>query len=158
MSHRKYITSIDQIPELDALSDKQRENLRVVEERYAFRTNGYYQSLIDWDDPKDPIRRIVIPSTDELESWGALDASGESLYTKAPGLEHKYADTAVLLVSDVCGALCRFCFRKRLFMEDNQEVTRDVSGGLGYIRKHPEINNVLVTGGDPLLPFYAQTH
>ena len=151
MSYRKYITSIDQIPELKTLSDKQRQNLRAVEERYAFRTNGYYQSLIDWDDPKDPIRRIVIPSTDELEPWGSLDASGESHYAKAPGLEHKYADTAVLLVSDVCGALCRFCFRKRLFMEDNQEVTRDVSAGLEYIRKHREINNVLVTGGDPLL-------
>lgn len=151
MSYKKYITSIDQIPELDTLSDKQRQNLRVVEERYAFRINRYYQSLIDWDDPKDPIRRIVIPSTDELEPWGTLDASGESRYAKAPGLEHKYPDTAVLLVSDVCGALCRFCFRKRLFMEDNQEVARDVSGGLEYIRQHREINNVLVTGGDPLL-------
>ncbi len=151
MSDRKYITSIDQIPELAGLSDKQRQKLRAVEKRYAFRTNRYYQSLIDWEDPKDPIRRIVIPSTDELEAWGDLDASGESRYAKAPGLEHKYADTAVLLVSDVCGALCRFCFRKRLFMDDNQEVTRDISGGLDYIREHPEINNVLVTGGDPLL-------
>lgn len=151
MNYKKYITSIDQIPELENLSDKQRQNLKAVEKRYAFRTNGYYQSLIDWEDPLDPIRRIVIPSSDELQPWGELDASGESLYARAAGLEHKYTDTAVLLVSDVCGALCRFCFRKRLFMEDNQEVARDVSDGLTYIRKHPEINNVLVTGGDPLL-------
>lgn len=151
MNYKKYITSIDQIPELENLSDKQRQNLKAVEKRYAFRTNGYYQSLIDWEDPLDPIRRIVIPSSDELQPWGELDASGESLYSRAAGLEHKYTDTAVLLVSDVCGALCRFCFRKRLFMEDNQEVARDVSDGLTYIRKHPEINNVLVTGGDPLL-------
>lgn len=151
MSHRKYITSIDQIPELNRLEEHQRQKLKAVEKRYAFRSNGYYQSLIDWDDPTDPIRRIVIPSVDELQPWGELDASGESLYAKAPGLEHKYADTAVLLVSDVCGALCRFCFRKRLFMDDNQEVARDVSAGLAYIRKHAEINNVLVTGGDPLL-------
>jgi KamA family protein len=151
MSHRRYITSIDQIPELKELNDLERKKLKTVEERYAFRTNGYYQSLINWEDTEDPIRRIVIPSTDELQPWGELDASGESLYAKAPGLEHKYSDTAVLLVSDVCGALCRFCFRKRLFMDDNQEVARDVSAGLAYIRKHPEINNVLVTGGDPLL-------
>lgn len=151
MSYKKYITSIDQIPELKQLSEQQRLDLKAVEKRYAFRTNGYYQSLIDWEDPGDPIRRIIIPSPDELEPWGNLDASGESLYARAPGLEHKYADTAILLVSDVCGALCRFCFRKRLFMDDNQEVTRDVSAGLAYIRRHPEINNVLVTGGDPLL-------
>jgi KamA family protein len=151
MSHRKYITSIDQIPELSDLDDHQRKTLKTVENRYAFRTNGYYQSLIDWKNPEDPIRRIVIPSADELQPWGELDASGESLYARAPGLEHKYADTAVLLVSDVCGALCRFCFRKRLFMDDNQEVARDVSAGLTYIRNHREINNVLVTGGDPLL-------
>ncbi|ABA89626.1 radical SAM domain iron-sulfur cluster-binding oxidoreductase [Syntrophotalea carbinolica DSM 2380] len=151
MSHKKYITNIDQIPELNRLEEHHRQKLKAVQKRYAFRSNGYYQSLIDWNDPKDPIRRIVIPSADELQPWGELDASGESLYSKAPGLEHKYPDTAVLLVSDVCGALCRFCFRKRLFMDDNQEVARDVSAGLAYIRKHTEINNVLVTGGDPLL-------
>lgn len=151
MSYHKYITSIDQIPELNGLSVMQRNNLKAVEERYAFRTNGYYQSLINWNDPKDPIRRIIIPSIDELEPWGNLDASGESHYARAAGLEHKYADTAVLLVSDICGALCRFCFRKRLFMDDNQEVARDVSEGLEYIRTHPEISNVLMTGGDPLL-------
>lgn len=151
MGYRKYITRIDQIPELDNLNEQQKQTLNSVVKRYAFRTNEYYQSLIDWEDPDDPIRRIVIPSADELEPWGKLDASGESRYARAPGLEHKYADTAVLLVSDVCGALCRFCFRKRLFMDDNQEVSRDVSAGLAYIRRHPEINNVLVTGGDPLL-------
>jgi KamA family protein len=66
-------------------------------------------------------------------------------------LEHKYSDTALLLANDACGGYCRFCFRKRLFMEDNDEVVRDISRGLENIRQHPEISNVLLTGGDPLI-------
>lgn len=82
---------------------------------------------------------------------GSLDASNEKLYTKVPGLEHKYEHTALLLVNDVCGGYCRFCFRKRLFMHIDDEIMRDVSPGLNYIREHEEINNVLLTGGDPLV-------
>ncbi len=143
-----YITRIEKI---DQLSPQEKEELKQVTDKFMFRTNTYYQKLINWDDPNDPIRRIVIPSMEELTAWGKLDASNEHLYTKAPGLEHKYEYTALLLVNDVCGAYCRFCFRKRLFMEGNDEVVRDVREGLEYIRQHTEINNVLLTGGDPLL-------
>ncbi|GAB4381197.1 MAG: KamA family radical SAM protein [Calditrichia bacterium] len=143
-----YITKLEKISEL---SQKERRQLFPVTEKFAFRTNSYYQNLIDWDDPDDPIRRIVIPSVEELTTWGELDASKEHLYTKGPGLEHKYEFTAVLLLNDVCGAYCRFCFRKRLFMDFNDEITRNYTQGLNYIRKHKEINNVLLTGGDPLV-------
>lgn len=148
MSKVHYITNLDRIPEV---GEVQRARLASVSERFVFRTNDYYQSLIDWNDPDDPIRRIVMPDTAELAPWGRLDASDEASYTKVPGLEHKYEFTALLLVNDVCGAYCRFCFRKRLFMNDNDEVTRDIGPGLDYIASHPEINNVLLTGGDPLL-------
>ncbi len=144
----KYVTRLEQVPQLNA---DERARLARVEEAFVFRTNDYYQSLIDWNDPDDPIRRIVMPDATELEPWGRLDASNEAEYTPVPGLEHKYRSTALLLVNDVCGAYCRFCFRKRLFMDDNDEVVRDVSAGLDYIRKHREITNVLLTGGDPLL-------
>lgn len=151
MTKTRYLTKLSQVSQLANIPTSEWSCLQKVENRYAFRSNDYYLSLIDWNDPQDPIRRIVIPHQDELENWGQLDASGEHNYAKARGLEHKYPDTALLLTSDVCGSLCRFCFRKRLFMADNNEVSRDVSAGLAYIRKHPEINNVLLTGGDPLL-------
>jgi lysine 2,3-aminomutase len=144
----KYIVDPNKIPELSA-TDRQR--LRTVTEKFTFRSNEYYQGLINWDDPDDPIRRIVIPDIRELDAWGRLDASDEENFQKVPGLEHKYEYTALLLVNDVCGAYCRFCFRKRLFMDENDEVVRDVSPGIAYIREHPEINNVLLTGGDPLI-------
>jgi len=144
----KYITKIDKIPQLSA---EEKQQLQPVGEKFVFRTNDYYQGLIDWDDLNDPIRQLVVPRVEELHEWGRLDASQEELYTAVPGLEHKYSDTALLLCNDVCGAYCRFCFRKRLFMDDNDEVVRDVSAGLEYIRTHPEISNVLLTGGDPLI-------
>ena len=144
----KYLTKLEQIPQLSAT---ERKELEKVNELFIFRSNEYYQSLIDWNDPDDPIRRIVIPDTQELSGWGELDASNEEKYTKAKGLEHKYTSTALLLVNEVCAAYCRFCFRKRLFMDENEEVTKDITEGLEYIREHPEITNVLLTGGDPMI-------
>jgi lysine 2,3-aminomutase len=148
MQKPTYLTRLAQLSEL---SEAERAGLKPVEEKFVFRSNDYYQSLIDWDDPEDPIRRIIVPMTGELEEWGELDASDEEEYTALPGLQHKYRETALLLVNDVCGAYCRFCFRKRLFMDDNDEAVRDVSRGLDYIREHAEITNVLLTGGDPLI-------
>lgn len=144
----RYITKLEKIPEL---STNEKKVLKEVEDKFSFRTNTYYQSLINWDDPNDPIRRIIMPSLEELDAWGELDASGEHKYTRAPGLEHKYEYTALLLVNNVCGGYCRFCFRKRLFMEENDEVTNDLTEAIEYIRNNKNINNVLMTGGDPLL-------
>jgi KamA family protein len=133
------------------LTEKEREEMQKVNDRFVFRTNDYYQSLIDWNDPNDPIKRIIMPDVEELNEWGQLDASNEEKYTKVHGLEHKYTSTALLLVNEVCAAYCRFCFRKRLFMNENDEVTKDISEGLEYIKNNKEINNVLLTGGDPLI-------
>lgn len=144
----KYLTRLGQIPQL---GHEEREQLEKVNEQFIFRSNDYYQSLIDWDDPEDPIRRIIMPDVRELNDWGQLDASNEEKYIKVKGLEHKYTSTALLLVNEVCAAYCRFCFRKRLFMDENEEVTKDISDGLEYIREHPEVSNVLLTGGDPMI-------
>jgi len=147
MRNLRYFTKIDQIP----IDETEKEKLKKVTEKFAFRINEYYLNLINWDDPNDPIRRIIIPSMDELIEWGELDASNEHKYTVAPGLEHKYKDTALMLVSRVCGGICRFCFRKRVFLAGNKEIMIDVEPGLEYIKKHKEITNVLLSGGDPLM-------
>ena len=144
----RYVNKLDQV---DGLSDEERKQLAPVAEKFAFRTNEYYQSLIDWNDPEDPIRRIVMPDIQELDEFGEMDASDEHSYTVRRGLEHKYGDTALLLVNNVCGAYCRFCFRKRLFTDGNDEVTNDITDAVAYIHDHPEINNVLLSGGDPLI-------
>ncbi|MBU0509688.1 KamA family radical SAM protein [bacterium] len=144
----KYITHLEQVQQVSAA---ERTELDPVTKRFAFRCNEYFLSLIGWDDPGDPLRRLVIPSADELEPWGEADPSREADYTVAPGLEHKYGPTALILASRVCAAYCRFCFRKRIFTNENAEVPYDLTKAYAYIREHNEITNVLLTGGDPLL-------
>jgi len=144
----KYVRRLDQV---NQLSDEMQARLEPVSKEYVFRANDYYLGLIDWDDPEDPIKQLIIPREEELNNWGELDASNEESVTVGRGVQHKYTDTVLLLCNEVCGAYCRYCFRKRLFMDDNDEVTNDVSEGLRYIADHPEVTNVLLTGGDPLL-------
>jgi len=144
----KYLTKIEQ---LEQLSEQEKSGLKKVTERFAFRCSDYYLSLINWSDPDDPIRRIIIPQLEELEEWGRLDPSDEKAYTVIPGLEHKYNSTALFLVSNVCDGICRYCFRKRVFIEPQREYLRDLPAALQYIREHHEITNVLLTGGDPLV-------
>lgn len=148
MAQPKYITSIEQI---DQLSELTRLTLKPITEKYVFRANDYYLGLIDWKNPDDPIRKLVIPNENELLEYGRWDASDEHTNYVVPGCQHKYKTTALLLVSEVCGSYCRYCFRKRLFRNDVKEVMSDVTSGIEYIRNTPEINNVLLTGGDPLI-------
>lgn len=143
-----YIRSLDQIPQLSAT---ERDSLRRVTQRYALRANDYYLGLIDWNDPDDPIRQIIIPRAEELEDHGPLDPCNEAAVTVSRGVQHKYPHTVLLLCSETCGAYCRYCFRKRLFIRGNEEANIDVSAGLRYIAGDPNVTNVLLTGGDPLL-------
>ncbi len=144
----RYLTKLEQI---EQLSEQERTELKKVTDRFSFRGNDYYLSLIDWDDPNDPIRTIIIPHLQELEEWGKLDPSDEHSYTVMPGVEHKYNSTVVFLVSNVCDGICRYCFRKRVFIEPQEACLRDVPAAIGYVKEHREINNVLLTGGDPLV-------
>lgn len=144
----KYLTKIEQ---LEQLSQSQKTELKKVTEKFAFRSNEYYLSLIDWNDPNDPIRTLIVPGLQELDEWGRLDPSDEKAYCVMPGLEHKYPSTALLLVSNVCDGICRYCFRKRVFINPLNEYLRDLPAAVQYIKQHNEITNVLLTGGDPLV-------
>mgnify|MGYP001397351920 CR=1 FL=1 len=151
LTARQKVTYIRDIDKVENIPEEVRAQLKKVAEKYVFRANDYYLSLIDWSDPADPIRQLIIPRIEELSDWGKLDASNEAAVTVTKGVQHKYRDTVLLLCNEVCGAYCRYCFRKRLFMDENDEVSIDVSKGIDYIAAHPEVTNVLLTGGDPLL-------
>ena len=144
----RFILNLNKIPQLSSIEKKQ---LQGVNEKYVFRANDYYLNLIDWNDPNDPIRKLIIPHKDELTEWGQLDASNEEQITVRKGVQHKYGTTVLLLVNEVCVSYCRYCFRKRLFMNGNDEVTYNIQPGIEYIRQHKEVNNVLLTGGDPMI-------
>ena len=144
----KYVRKVDSIPNIPP---EERVKLEKVVAQYVFRANDYYLELIDWNDPNDPIKQLIIPREEELADWGKLDASNEQSVTVTRGVQHKYDHTVLLLCNEVCGAYCRYCFRKRLFMDDNEETTNDISAGLEYIANTPHVTNVLLTGGDPLI-------
>ncbi|HDQ25549.1 MAG TPA: KamA family radical SAM protein [bacterium] len=145
------IKFIRKVSDLKGLTKKEKNELEAVAKRYEFKVNSYYASLIDWSDKNDPLRRLVLPDVNELRSSGPLDPSKESKYTQMPGIQHKYTSTALFLISGNCGSICRYCFRKRIFMNRRDEAVKDLPKALNYIRKHKGIQNVLLTGGDPFM-------
>ena len=143
----QYINDIDNISQL---TEEDKKELKQVTQKYSFRSNTYYLSLINWDDPDDPIRRLILPSKDELYDWGKLDPSNEKKHTVTRGVQHKYTSTVLILLSNSCGGICRYCFRKRIFQREQMEYLKDYEKAINYIKAHKEITNVLLTGGDPL--------
>lgn len=147
------IKSIDQLKKFIPLDADEEEKLRKVIKRYQMSITPYYAGLINPHDPNDPLRKIVVPSGDELSEEGDFDTSGEKDNTKVPGLQHKYEKTAIFLLTPVCPSYCRYCFRKRFTTGPftKQETNVDWDQAFDYLKNHPEINNVLITGGDPLI-------
>ena len=146
---KENITSIEDLKKYVKLTAREEHLLQQVVEIHPMSISRYYMSLIDKRDKKDPLRKMIIPSIDELNVAGTYDTSGEQKSTKAHGLQHKYGETALILATNRCASYCRFCFRKRLVGLPNEEILRRFNDALPYIRSHKEINNVLISGGDP---------
>ena len=148
---KENIITIDQLQEHTYIPPKKKTQLKKIIERHPMSITRYYLSLIDWDDPSDPIKKMAVPSVEELNLLGSYDTSGEKENTKLPGLQHKYSQTALILSTSKCAMYCRHCFRKRLVGLDSGEILKRFNDAVKYIKKHPEINNVLVSGGDPFI-------
>ncbi|MFC1514603.1 KamA family radical SAM protein [Candidatus Omnitrophota bacterium] len=148
---KENIRTIKQLKKYVELSAKEEERLQGVIEKHPMSITSYYASLINWNDPNDPLKRMVVPSIDEFNVSGSYDTSGELQNTKMPGLQHKYSQTALILVTNRCPAYCRRCFRKRLVGLASQEILTRFGNAVEYVQKHKEINNVLISGGDPLI-------
>jgi KamA family protein len=134
---------------LDELRDNDITRYQVTKfYQEQIRNSGYYEQL----------RHIVEPSFQEFESPGKLDTSGEHDNTVVPGLQHKYPQTGLLLVTDRCASYCRYCFRKRLVGNDSAEVAPDYARVADYIRSHPEMQNVLLSGGDSMVLSTEKLH
>jgi KamA family protein len=145
------IDSVEQISRKLGLSPYEKEQLKRAVRIHPMRISPYYFSLINWNDPDDPIMKMAVPSREELNPDGVYDTSGEAENTKMPGLQHKYAETALILSTNRCAMYCRHCFRKRLVGLPTEEVMKRFEDAVEYIEAHKEINNVLVSGGDPLV-------
>jgi KamA family protein len=144
------ISTLEELKNHLSLSSSEERLLAKVIEAYPMRISAHYMSLIDWSDPFDPIKRMAVPSPEELNLEGCYDTSGEQENTKMPGIQHKYSETALILATNQCAMYCRHCFRKRLVGLPTKEILKRFEDAAGYVNSHTEINNVLVSGGDPL--------
>ncbi len=144
-------SSGDQLADLLHLDPEEAALINQISEQYPMFINPYYASLIDPDDPEDPIRKMSVPSAWELESGGEADTSGEAHNTILPGMQHKYRQTVLILTTEVCSMYCRHCFRKRMVGLGDDETAKYLPAMGEYVRSHPEVNNVLLTGGDSFL-------
>jgi lysine 2,3-aminomutase len=136
------------------MSPDEQEALSTAHGALPLSITPYYASLLSRDNPRDPLRRGVIPvMAEQAASYGeAADPLGEDHTSPVPGLVHRYPDRVLLLVTDFCSTYCRYCTRSRIVGHAPQQSCnlRQWEQALTYIDQHVEIRDVLVSGGDPL--------
>jgi len=145
------ICTVKQLKKYLVLNPEEETQLEEIIKIHPMRIPKYYMSLIDKNNSNDPIRKMIVPSEKEFDLTGSYDTSGEKENTKTIGLQHKYQETALILSTNRCAAYCRHCFRKRLVGLSNEEVLHRFNESINYIKNHKEINNVLISGGDPFI-------
>ena len=126
-----------------------------VGKRYAIAVTPAVVSLIDRNDPHDPIARQFVPDAAELTTHPAerADPIGDTLKSPAPGIVHRYGDRVLFKIASVCPVYCRFCFRREMVGPELGEALSDeeIAAALEYIRATPSIWEVILTGGDPFI-------
>lgn len=151
---RHSVRNVSDLAQALELTDDERAGTLAAEQGgFSFAITPYYLSLRDPIDANCPIRKQVVPRTCESQrTTGDLrDPLGEEAHEVAPELVQRYPDRALLLVSDRCAVYCRFCTRSRMVGAGGGPRSLErLAKALAYLRKHPEITDVIVSGGDPL--------
>ncbi|GAB6058393.1 KamA family radical SAM protein [Desulfonatronum parangueonense] len=120
-------------------------------------TTPYFADLMDRDNPNCPVRRQVVPNTQEQQNKYGIPnyliwkENRDTDEVRPDSIARQYTDRVAFTVTDVCANYCRHCFRKELVVDRELKLRFDVEEGLDWIREHPEVRDVLITGGDPFL-------
>lgn len=150
---RNRITTVEQLTKFISLPTQEQERLKFVTSRYPLSITPYYLSLINPDDPDDPIRRQAVPSYEET-AWAGIgqeDPLAEQEDSVVPGLVHRYPDRVLMVLTNICPVLCRHCTRKREWCHGGWvRPCSDIELMLSYIRRNPAIRDVIISGGDSL--------
>jgi lysine 2,3-aminomutase len=137
------------------ISSDQRAALETIAARYAIALPPALAELIDRSDPADPIARQFIPDIAELDHRPdeLADPIGDDVHSPVEGIVHRYPDRVLFKLTHICAVYCRFCFRREMIgpHKPNALSPQKVARALDYIRAHPEIWEVILTGGDPLI-------
>ena len=147
---RNRITSLTQLARFIPVPEERRLALQQVTRNFRIGITPYYLSLFDPSNPHDPIARQSLPAVEELlsQNTGEDDPLREEGYP-VPGLTHRYPDRVLLVITDTCAMYCRHCTRKRI-MTEGAERRIELDQMIAYITAHPEIRDVIISGGDPL--------
>jgi lysine 2,3-aminomutase len=152
---RRSVRTADELARALSLTAEEFAGAQAAEKAgFPIAITPYYLSLCDPTDAKCPIRRQVVPRRQEgeLVAGDLRDPLGEEAHEVAPDLVQRYPDRALILVSDRCAVYCRFCTRSRLVGSGGGPRSLErLKPALEYIRAHPEIREVIVSGGDPLV-------
>lgn len=153
MKHR--ISTVEQLQKfLPTLSPEELAGAQLANHKLALGITPYFFNLINPADENCPIRRQVVPRLEETHTapWEMTDPCGEDSHSPVPGLVHRYPDRVLFLVTDRCASYCRYCTRSRLVSNaSGYDFHPEFDRQIAYIAEHPEIRDVLLSGGDPLL-------
>ncbi len=151
---RSRIRNLPGLERLFTLSAEERSAVVELGDRLPVGITPYYASLIDKEDPRDPLRITMVPTLGEFHTdpSEAEDPLGEDHHMAVPGLVHRYPDRVLFLVTSFCATYCRYCTRARLVGKTGEYHfnTAQYEEALAYIARTPEIRDVLISGGDPM--------
>ena len=147
------IRTLEALEEVIRVTDDERTAIRGSASRFRMAISPYYAALMDPDDPSCGIRQQAVPQLAELASspHDLVDPLGEEAHMPVPGLTHRYPDRALLYLTHHCPVYCRHCTRKRKVSDPASAATaQQVAKAIQYIAGHPDIRDVLLSGGDPM--------
>ncbi|MCB2305558.1 lysine 2,3-aminomutase [Clostridium estertheticum] len=148
------IETVDELKKYIPLTEDEEEGARQCLQTLRMAITPYYLSLIDINDPNDPIRKQAIPTALELHKAHAdlLDPLHEDTDSPVPGLTHRYPDRVLLLITDQCSMYCRHCTRRRFAGHSDSDLPMArIDKAIEYIRNTVQVRDVLLSGGDCLL-------
>jgi len=148
------IETVEELKKYIPLTKQEEEGIRQCLQTLRMAITPYYLSLIDINDPHDPIRKQAIPTALEIHKSDEdlLDPLHEDEDSPVPGLTHRYPDRALLLITDQCSMYCRYCTRRRFAGQNDSAMPMDrIDKAIEYIKNTPAIRDVLLSGGDALL-------
>ena len=152
---KKLLRSAEQLVRANLIPEHRLDEARKVGGRYAISISPAMTDLIDRSDPDDAIARQFIPDIRELDRHPneTTDPIGDEAHSPVEGLVHRYPDRVLLKVASVCPVYCRFCFRREMVGPENGQALSEPQfiAALDYIRAHPDIWEVILTGGDPFV-------
>ncbi|MBO7132570.1 MAG: lysine 2,3-aminomutase [Bacteroidales bacterium] len=151
---RNRIETLEQLKKYVKLTPEEEEGVAKSLKTLRMAITPYYLSLINPDDPNDPVRKQAIPTAAELHQSAAdlLDPLHEDEDSPVPGLTHRYPDRVLFLITDMCSMYCRHCTRRRFAgQHDCQSPSERIQAAIDYVARTPQVRDVLLSGGDALM-------